>query len=188
MLDDRSAVEQARRGDERAWRELYEGHVDLVFRLAFRIVGDRDAAMDVTQEAFVKASRAIRDFRGEASFRSWIASIALNEARSLVRSRKRRPTVPLDRAPEAPAGERAPDVQVADGELANHALAFIETLPDQQRAAVLLRATEGLPYREIAEMLDTSEGSARVSYHHGMAKLREHMERLLDPTSRGVAR
>ncbi len=179
MLDDASTVEQARRGDQRAWRELYDRHADLVFRLAHRVVNDRDVALDIVQEAYVKASASIGGFRGDASFRSWIAAIALNEARSWVRRRARTARVDLESVPEPAARARGADEAVADRDLARRALAFIETLPDRQRDAVLLRTTEGLSYREIADLLGTSEGSARVSYHHGMGKVRSHMERLL---------
>lgn len=187
MPDDGSAVERARRGDQRAWRELYDRHADLVFRLAHRVVNDRDLALDIVQEAYVKASRAIADFRGDASFRSWIAAIALNDARSRVRERARWRRIGLGRVPEPASGARGPDREAADRDLAGRALAFIETLPDRQRDAVLLRTTEGLSYREIAEMLGTSEGSARVSYHHGMKKLRCHMERLAAADAPGQA-
>ena len=176
MLDDRSAVEQARRGDERAWRELYERHVDLVYRLAYRVVNDRDVALDVVQEAFVKASGAISRFRGDASFKSWIAAIALNEARSWHRKRARERQVPLDAVPEPEAPQRPVDRAASEADLAERALEFVMTLPDQQRDAVVLRTTEGLSYREIAGMVGSSEGSVRVSYHHGMRKLREHMK------------
>ena len=75
-----------------------------------------------------------------------------------------------------------------DADLVGRALEFVQTLPDQQRDAVLFRTTEGLSYKEIAEMLGTSEGSARVSYHHGVSKLRAHMAPLIDtsPTPEGV--
>ncbi|MDH3732740.1 MAG: RNA polymerase sigma factor [Gemmatimonadota bacterium] len=179
MLDDRTAVEQARRGDERAWRELYERHVDLVFRLAIRVVNDRDVAMDVVQEAFVKASRSISGFRGDSSFKSWIASIALNEARSWHRKRSRERQVSLDSVPEPEAMERGAEEVMSDVELAGRAMDFIRTLPAQQRDAVMLRTTEGLSYREIAAIVGSSEGSVRVSYHHGMTKLREHMKTVL---------
>jgi RNA polymerase sigma-70 factor (ECF subfamily) len=175
MLDDCAAVEQARRGDERAWRHLYEGHSDLIFRLALRTVGDREAALDIVQETYVKASRALDGYRGEASFRSWLASIALNEARTWLRRKARRREVPIESVAEPAERGIGADVAVSHAELAERALEFIQTLPEQQRDAVLLRTTEGLPYREIAESLGTSEGSVRVSYHHGMAKLREHM-------------
>ena len=180
MLDDQSAVEQARRGDERAWRELYDAHANLVFRLAYRVVNDRDAALDVVQEAFVKASRAIDRFRGDSSFRSWIASIALNEARSWLRKRARARQVGLDSVAEPADESRGADEAVSDADLADRALEFIDTLPDQQRDAVIFRTTEGLSYKEIAEALGTSEGSARVSYHHGISKLRAHMEPFID--------
>ena len=180
MLDDRAAVEQARLGDERAWRHLYECHSDLIFRLAMRMVGDREAALDIVQETYVKASRALDGFRGDASFRSWLASIALNEARTWVRRRIRKREVPIETIGEPSQTVASADVVVARADLAERALDFIRTLPDQQRDAVLLRSTEGLPYREIAEALGTSEGSVRVSYHHGMAKLREHMMALLE--------
>jgi len=175
MLEDQSAVEQARRGDQVAWRELYDAHVDLVFRLAFRVVNDREAALDIAQEAYVKASQSIDRFRGDSSFRSWVVSIALNEARSWVRKRSRAQQVSLDAAPEPADGARGADEVVADADLAARALVYIESLPEQQRDAVLLRTTEGLSYKEIAAQLGTSEGSARVSYHHGISKLRAHM-------------
>ncbi len=181
MLDDRSAVEQARHGDERAWRELYERHVDLAFCLAYRVVNDRDVALDVVQEAYIKASRAIASFRGDSSFKSWIVSITLNEARSWLRKRDRQRQVSLDAVRELESDARPADESVSDSELAGRALEFIGTLPDQQRDAVLLRTTEGLSYKEIAAVVGSSEGSVRVSYHHGMSKLREHMKKLLAP-------
>lgn len=179
MLDDRAAVEQARLGDERAWRVLYERHVDLAFRLACRVVNDRDVALDVVQEAFVKASRAIGGFRGDSSFKSWIATITINEARSSLRKQGRERQVSLESVAEPESGGRRADDRVSDRQLAARALDFVATLPDQQRDAVLLRTTEGLSYREIAAIVGSSEGSVRVSYHHGMTKLREHMKSLL---------
>ena len=181
MLDDRSAVEQARDGDERAWRELYERHVDLVFCLAYRVVNDRDVALDIVQEAYIKASVAIANFRGDSSFKGWIASITLNEARSWLRKQGRERQVSLDAVGEPESGSRPADEVASDAELAGRALEFIQTLPDQQRDAVMLRTTEGLSYREIAAAVGSSEGSVRVSYHHGMAKLREHMKKLMAP-------
>ena len=185
MLDERPTVEQARRGDERAWRELYDRHVELVFRLAYRVVNDRDVALDVVQETYVKASAAIGKFRGDSSFRGWIASIALNEARTWLRKRGREREVALDAIPEPESTERGVDDQIADADLAARALAFVATLPDQQRDSVLLRTTEGLSYREIAAAVGSSEGSVRVSYHHGMTKLRAHMEQVMGTTGAG---
>ncbi|MEJ2370299.1 MAG: sigma-70 family RNA polymerase sigma factor, partial [Gemmatimonadales bacterium] len=85
MLDERQAVEQARRGHEAAWRYLYEGHAGFVFRLAVRTTGDRAAALDVVQATFARAAAGIGRFRGESSFRSWLARIAINETTNWVR-------------------------------------------------------------------------------------------------------
>ncbi|MDX1396739.1 MAG: RNA polymerase sigma factor [Gemmatimonadota bacterium] len=185
MLDDRSAVEQARQGDERAWKALYDRTADLAFRLAFGVVGDRDAALDVVQEAYINAARSIDRFRGDSSFRGWIASIAVNEARSWLRKRGRERRVSLDSVAEPRAGGRGPDERVGDAQLAGRALEVVATLPDRQRDAVLLRTTEGLSYREIAERIGSTEGSVRVSYHLGIKKVREQLSGLDPATGAG---
>lgn len=175
MLDDGDVLEQARRGDEAAWRLLYERHVELVFGLALRAVGDRDAALDVVQETFVRAARGLDGFRGEASFGSWIGRIAINESRSWLRRRARRREVSLEAGPERPDPGDPPDAALVRENLAERALAFVRSLPDLQREAILLRTSEGYSYRKIGELLGTTEGSARVSYHLGMARLREYL-------------
>lgn len=175
MLDDGRAVEQARRGDEAAWRLLYERHVDLVFRLAMREVGDRAGAMDIVQETFIRASRGLDGFRGESSFRTWIARIAIHESRTWLRRRSRRREVSLEAAPPRASAGDGPEAAAVRSDLAERAFALVRTLPERQREVILLRTTEGFSYREIAEILGTSEVSCRVSYHHGMAKLRERL-------------
>jgi len=175
MLDDGPVIEQARRGDETAWRTLYERHSDLVFRLAVRSVGERDAALDIVQETFVRASRAIGGFRGDATFRSWIARIAINETRSWLRKGARKREVSLELVRDIADEARPADEAAARSQMAQRAIAFVRTLPAQQRDTVLLRTMEGYAYREIAEMLGTTEGSVRVSYHHAIRKLRAHL-------------
>jgi len=96
MLDERHAVEQARQGNESAWRSLYETYADFVFRLAMQKLGDRDAALDVVQETFIRASTAIDGFRGDSAFKSWIARIAINEATNQIRRQARRREAPLE--------------------------------------------------------------------------------------------
>jgi len=152
---------------------LYERHSELVFRLAMRAVQDRAEALDVLQDAFVRASKAIGGFRGESSFRSWIARIAINEANSALRKRGRRRESALEDARQLVDDAALPDERAERRDLAERALAAARTLPALQRDVLLLRTTEGYSYREIAEILGTSEGSARVSYHHALQKLRE---------------
>ncbi len=174
MLDERRAVQQARRGDDSAWRTLYESYADFVFRLAVRRLGDRDAALDVVQETFLRAATAIRDFRGDATFKSWIARIAINETTSHLRREARRKRAPLDTVERTADSAERPDDRAVTHDLAARALAYIRRLPDQQRDVLLLRTTEGLSYAEIANILGSTEGSVRVSYHHGLQKLKRH--------------
>ena len=141
-----------------------------------RKLGDREAALDVVQETFIRASNGIGGFRGDAAFKSWIARIAINEATNQIRRLARRPEAALEAAESAPSGDPGPDAEVARKDLAERAFAFIRQLPDQQRDVLLLRTTEGLSYAEIATALGSTEGSVRVSYHHGLRKLREHFE------------
>lgn len=176
MLDERRAVEQARQGNESAWRSLYETYADFVFRLAMRKLGDREAALDVVQETFIRASRAIGDFRGDAAFKSWIARIAINEATNQIRRQARRREAPLEVVESAPSGEMGPEAEMVRKDMAERAFSFIRQLPDQQRDVLLLRTTEGMSYAEIADALGSTEGSVRVSYHHGLRKLKEHFE------------
>lgn len=178
MRDEQRTIERARRGDDRAWRVLYESHGDLVFRLALRTLGDRAAALDVVQDTFVKAAGALDGFRGDSSFRSWIARIAINEATSVARRRTRRRERPLEAIPEAADPAAGAEERAVRRDLAARALSLASSLPERQREVLLLRIVEGLSYAEIAAATGTSEGSARVSYHHAIQKLRERLERL----------
>ncbi|MFQ5890398.1 MAG: RNA polymerase sigma factor [Gemmatimonadota bacterium] len=177
MLDESQAVELARRGDDSGWKLLYDRYVDLVFRLVMRVVGNHAAAMDVVQDTFVRAAAGIGGFRGEGSFRGWVARIAINEAHTAVRRRTRRREESLDDADPVDSAA-LPDERAERADLARRALEFARALPEKQREALLLRTTEGLSFAEIAAILDTSEGSARVSYHHALQKLRTHMSGL----------
>jgi len=90
-------VERARRGDEGAFRRLYERHVDRIYRLMYRMAGEEQLAMDFTQEAFVRAYRKLDQFRGESAFSTWlhrlVVSVALNELRRADRHRSRERTL-----------------------------------------------------------------------------------------------
>jgi RNA polymerase sigma-70 factor (ECF subfamily) len=129
------------------------------------MTGSSHEASDVMQTCFLNAFRQIRSFRGEASFKTWLYGIALNECRMLHRRSSR--TVGLETVvePVAPApGGHALDRMV----LAK----LVARLPEKQRAALVLRVCDDLPFREIGELIGTSEVSAKVNYFHAVKKLR----------------
>ena len=164
-LDDQDIVARVQSGDREAFGVLVDRYQRMVFALAQRMTGSPDEARDVVQSAFLNAFRQIGGFRGDASFKTWVYGIALNECRMLYRKSGR--TVALDGAPEPAAPESR-----------GHALdrlvlgKLVGRLPEKQKAALILRVCDDLPFRDIGEILGTSEASAKVNYFHAVKKLR----------------
>lgn len=172
---DEELVARAREGDERAFGTLVDRYHAGVYRLALSLVSEGDVAQDVAQNAFLKAWRGLDGFRGDAAFRSWLFTIAANEARGWIRRRGKRKETALDGVapPEAPGPDPEEDAMLAQE--AARARRALESLPDKQRMSVSLRLDEGLSFREIGELIGSSEGAARVNYFHGIRRLRELM-------------
>ena len=146
-----------------------------MFRLALSIVGDLDVAADATQDAFLKAVRALSGFRGDASFRTWLFTIARNEAKGLLRQKgRRRETAIEDTGPLADLSGSGGDRIFARLEV-DRVREALDQLPEKQRLAVSLRIFDGLSFREVGEIIESSEGAARVNYHHGIRRLREYL-------------
>lgn len=173
MIPDGDLVQAARAGDERAFGTLVERHHAGVYRLALSFVSDTDTAQDVAQDTFLKAFRALDGYRGDAPFRSWLFTIAANEAKAQLRRRVRRKETALDDAGPVAGDEASPaDAAVVTDE-AERARRVLATLPEKQRLSVTLRIDEGLSFREIGALIGSSEGAARVNYFHGIRRLRE---------------
>lgn len=170
---DEVLVADARAGDAEALDLLLSRHQGAVYRFLATFLGDEEAAADVAQDALVRALENLEDFRGEAPFRSWLYAIARNEARGWLRRSGRRRETPLDSMPPAADQTARPDeraIRSAELERVGEAL---DRLPRKQRMSVSLRIFEGLSFREVARATDSTEGAARVNYHHGMRRLRE---------------
>src|SRR5260370_35247074 len=157
--NDREVIDACQRGDYDAFRALFEAHKDRVYSIALRYSGDQAAAMDIAQESFLKLLASIRDFRGEASFESWVYRIVVNTCLDHKRRGRR----------QMPFIEELLDAVSAPVESALHRLLRTEVeadvqrivakLPAEQRIVVVLRYTEGLQYEEIAEILGCSAGT-----------------------------
>ena len=169
--DDGPLLSRARAGDAKALDALIGRHHGAAYRVALGIVGNDADAADAAQNGVVRALRGLAGFRGDASFRTWLLSIVANEARSLLRgsARRREATLPDD----LPAVARRVDESVVLRSEAERARAQLARLPEKQRLAVQLRVDEGLSFREVGEIIGSSEGAARVNYHHGIRRLRE---------------
>ena len=170
---DEELVQRVREGDEQAMNVLVDRHHGAVFRTCAAILSDEDLAADASQDSFLKAFKAVDRFRGEAAFRTWLLAIAGNEARGFLRKVKRRREDRLEDVYMLPAGGNDPSAEVALRSEVTRVRAVLADLPEKQRLSVSLRIFEGLSFREIGETIDSTEGSARVNYHHGIQRLRE---------------
>src|SRR2546428_3771442 len=173
-------VERARHGDARAFEQLARDVERPLYRHAVRMVGQADAE-DVVQDALLAAWRSLTSFEG-TSFRAWIFRIATNRALDRLRSRRRRPELPLDPPSDeseasgwwAEPAAPGPDlVQIAaDREALGVVEEAIASLPAEQRAALLLRDVEGFAYEEIATITMTEMGTVKSRIHRGRLAVR----------------
>lgn len=173
-MDDRELVLRAQAGDDEAFGRLVELHQARVHATLAKITHDRDLALDLTQEAFIRAWEELDGFERRSAFSTWLYRIAVRLAYdALRRDRLRAASSATDVLPDpAPSA----DERAAAGDDAEVLRRRVRELPEMQRAVVTLRAWNGLSYREIAEVLGTTEGSARVSFHHAITRLRAWYE------------
>jgi len=173
---DLELVRRGRTGDDSALGMLAKRHHAAAYRVALSLVGRDDLAQDVVQDAFLKAFRALVGFRADASFRTWLLTITANEAKGALRRAGRRRETALDDAVPVTSDEPDPAEAAVVADEASRARSMLERLPEKQRLSVTLRIEEGLSFREIGEVIGSSEGAARVNYFHGIRRLRELME------------
>ena len=179
--DDLDLVARARAGDLDAFGILVNRHQHRLVgfvRLMMSSAPDRDAAEDVAQEAFLRAYRALGQFRGQSTFRTWLYQIATNVARTQsARSRDRKeaqePESPHDR--ERPSEENVERRVIAHDQLRR----ALKELPDDWREALVLRDIEGLEYKEIAELLKIPIGTVESRIFRGRQRLKAA---LMEPT------
>jgi RNA polymerase sigma-70 factor (ECF subfamily) len=166
-------IDRARRGDPRAERRLYDAHVDRVWRLAYRMTGDRALAEDLTQETFLRVFDGLAGFRGDAALSTWLHAIAMRTVIGGLRKirRLRDHESDLDDPPDPPAPRR-PDAELRL--LLDEAIA---ALPDPLRVVFLLHDVEGFKHREIADGLDIPAGTSKARLHRARAWLRDYLAR-----------
>jgi len=167
---DQQLVVRAQSGDKRAFELLVIKYQRKVERLLSRLIRDQAEIEDVTQEAFIKAYRALANFRGDSAFYTWLYRIAVNTAKNYLMSQGRRaPTSTSYDAEEAEGFEDAtglrdiatPDAQLMSKQIAQIVNQTIDKLPEELKTAITLREIEGLSYEEIAQIMDCPIGTVR---------------------------
>jgi len=182
---DQALVERVQRGDKAAFDILVRKYQHKVVKLISRYVKDQSEVYDVAQEAFIKAYRALSNFRGDSAFYTWMYRIAINTAKNyLVAQGRRLPNVDIEASDaEQYEGESAlkeyatPESILRRDEIQETVFRTIENLPDDLRTAIMLREIEGLSYEEIAEAMDCPVGTVRSR----IFRAREAIDKTLKP-------
>ena len=178
-LDEAELVRRSQGGDLGAFNSIVERYQGLVFNLSARILGNRASAEDAAQETFISAYRSIGGFRG-GSLRAWLSRIAANASRDLIRKRRRRPEESLDEAQEEVGFQVAstaagPEQQAILGELGSEIQRGILSLPDDQRAVLVLIEVQWFIYEETAEAVATSVGTVKSRLSRARARVRDYL-------------
>jgi len=173
-------LDRLRAGEPRAFEELVRGYQHRVFGVAVRMLGNRAEAEEIAQEVFLRAHRAIADFRGDAKLSTWLYGIAsrlcLNRLASGDRRRVREGEDLLLRLP---SGGPDASVELERAEISSALRQAIAELPEERRVVVVLRDLEGLSYEEIAQALELEPGTVRSRLHRARMDLKDKMERFL---------
>jgi RNA polymerase sigma-70 factor (ECF subfamily) len=190
---DQQLVERVQRGDKHAFDLLVSKYQRRLGRLISRFVRDPAEAEDVTQDAFIKAYRALPGFRGDSAFYTWLYRIGINTAKNYLLANKRRtPTsTPYD-AEEAESFEDAgllhemntPENELMSKQVVDVVQASLQQLPEDLRSALTLREIEGLSYEEIASVMNCPIGTVRSRIFRAREAVAENLRPLLE-TSKG---
>jgi len=186
---DQQLVVRAQQGDKRAFELLVEKYQRKLGRLLARFIRDPAEVEDVTQEAFIKAYRALPAFRGDSAFYTWLYRIGINTAKNYLMALGRRaPTSTEVEAQDAEGfedGEQLRDINTPESmllskEIATTVNATIEELPEELRTAIQLREIEGMSYEDIARIMDCPIGTVRSRIFRAREAIAERLRPLLD--------
>lgn len=185
---DQELVARVQKGDKTAFDLLVRKYQHKIAKLVSRYVYDRTEVEDVTQEAFIKAYRALGGFRGESAFYTWLYRIAINTAKNYLVSQGRRlPTADIE-SEEAELSEEGaslreiatPEHTALTGEIAATVMAAMNALPEDLRTAITLREIEGLSYDEIAAVMDCPIGTVRSRIFRAREAIDKELRPLLE--------
>ncbi len=179
---DEELVARSMGGDLDSFNQLVVRWERPIYALAYRVIGREEDARDVCQETFLRAFRALRGFKGQAKFSSWLYRITLNLCRDWMRRERR---TPVAQAPEGVdlielAAERHVSESVEDlvsrRELSQAVARAMAILPEEQRTAIILKEYHGLTFQEIADLLDCPLSTVKTRLYQGLTVLRRQLE------------
>lgn len=185
---DQALVARVQKGDKKAFDILVLKYQHRIIKLVARFIRNSDEVQDVTQEAFIKAYRALKNFRGDSAFYTWLYRIAINTAKNYLVAAGRRVTESAADAQEAEQYESGdwlreyatPEHELLANEIKHVVFKAIEELPGDLKEAITLREMEGLSYEEIAEVMDCPIGTVRSRIFRAREAIDKQLKPLLD--------
>lgn len=171
-MDDVALVSMARTGDNSAFEELVRRYRNEVFAFCFHFVRNREVAWDLSQEAFIKSYKALKRFRGDAKFKTWLMRITANHCKDWLKKRKLK-TVPFDDVVQhtTPSSTAGPRKSLEHSELGRAIEAAVAQLNPKHQLAFVLREYEGLSYNEMSEIMECNVGTVMSRLHHARKNL-----------------
>jgi RNA polymerase sigma-70 factor (ECF subfamily) len=168
-------IRQVLAGDAEQYAALVDAYKDMAYNIAFRLVGDADAAKDMAQESFIAAYNALKDFKFNSRFSSWLYRIVVNKCRDHFRADREH--VPVDEVCDFIAGtDHTPEQAASCRQTGDAVQQALNGLPPDYREVIILKHIEGLDYQEIAETLGVSVSALKVRAHRGREMLKKLLE------------
>lgn len=167
-----SIIERCREGESEVYAVLVQRYQNMVYNLAYRILGDAESAKDIAQDSFISAYNSLREFRNGSRFSTWLYSIVTNKCKDHLRGRK--PTVSIDDLAETTAsGGQTPEAALCTKQAVRSLQAALDTLPVECREILVLKHLEGLDYKEMEAVLGVSANTLKVRTHRARELLRK---------------
>lgn len=181
-MDKTRIIEEAQKGSIAAFNQLVMAYQGTAYNVAYRIIGHQEAAADACQDAFLKAFKAIKQYRG-GSFKSWLMRIVTNTCYDQIRYKSRRPATSLEEMTENPNyesvklvnGAERPEERVMRDELNDLLQLGITQLSADQRVVLVLSDVQGFSYQEIAEIIDQPLGTVKSRLSRARRRLRDYL-------------
>lgn len=182
MKDDAQLIEEALAGASAAFGQLVTKYQDRLYNTIVHVVGCREEAYDVVQDAFVQAYLKLEGFQGASAFYTWLYRITFNVAVS--RRRRQKPTISMDRTRQLTGEEpisrcASPSMRLEQQERVEQIQAALTTLTEEHRSVLVLREIDGCCYETIGEILDLPVGTVRSRLHRARMQLRDHLKSVL---------
>ncbi len=182
QIDEVKIIKDAQKGSLAAFNKLVMTYQGTAYNVAYRVMGNQDAAADACQDAFLKAYKAIKQYQG-GSFKSWLLRIVTNTCYDDIRYKSRRPATsledltenPADHSPKLVSKAESPEEQAMRGELGDLLQLGINQLPEEQRIVLVLSDVQGFSYQEIAEIIKQPLGTVKSRLSRGRRRLRDFL-------------